>query len=110
MNVDFYKKDDELLSNSLTKASLVIGPTSSVLIDSLYHEVNYVFYESVVNDMNLFGDKPIPLVELKDERLPIAHTEEKLKEILSKKKAIDPKIFEEFSKVPSDLRFLNHII
>ncbi|NQU35018.1 MAG: hypothetical protein HQ521_17465, partial [Bacteroidetes bacterium] len=84
----FYKEDKSDISNSLKKATLVIGPTSTSIIDSLYQGVNYVIYEPTINNLTILGLPITPPLDGSDARIPIARSHQELKEILFKKRKI----------------------
>lgn len=110
VDTSFYVKDELNLENSLKRATLVIGPISTTIIDSMYNEVNYVVYEPLVNDLTILGHMLTPPLDGKDKRFPVAHSEEELEDILINKKKIALEIYGEFSKTPRDIDFLSKII
>ena len=117
IDTDFYVKDKLVLTDSLNKATLVVGPISSTIIDSLYHGVNYVVYEPVINNVNsvkhgltILGLPVTPPLDGKDSRFPVAHSEKELEKILRNKKKIDLEIYNEFCQTPRDISFLKKII
>ena len=117
IDTDFYVKDEFELTDSLRRATLVVGPISTTIIDSMYHGVNYVVYEPVINDVNsakhgltILGHPVTPPLDGKDSRFPVAHSEEELEKILRNKKKIDLEIYNEFCKTPRDIDFLKKII
>ncbi len=65
-SVDFYKKNlvddfftisDESKDNSLNNATLVVGPTSTMVLDALLANVNYILFDPIENDLTLDGLK-----------------------------------------------------
>lgn len=114
---DFYMKDEFALTDSLKRSTLVVGPISTTIIDSMYHGVNYVVYEPVINDVNsvrhgrtILGQLVTPPLDGKDSRFPVAHSEEELEKILRNKKKIALDIYNEFSKTTMNIDFLKNII
>jgi hypothetical protein len=106
----FYQQDGLAFSDSLNKATLVIGPTSTSLIDSLYHGVNYVIYEPTINNLSLLGLPITPPLDGSDHRIPIARSEKELFDILFKKEKIAIEVLDEFVKTPMDISFINSLI
>lgn len=56
----FYTVDDKPLTESLNKATLVIGSASSMLFDAIAHGVNYIMFEPQEEGRSLLGEKLIP--------------------------------------------------
>ncbi len=106
----FYDEDKDDFSNSLNKSTLVIGPVSTSLIDAIQHSVNYIVYEPLIKNTNIYGKLPTPPLDGKDSKIPIANSEKDLEKILIKRKKIDLDVYDEFLKTPYDLSFLKKII
>ena len=107
---DFFIIDKQPLSASLSSASLVIGPTSTTIIDAMAHEVNYLIYEPLI-DNNLITGFPIqPPLDGSDSRIPIARSEDDLFQFIKEKKGIDISVYKEFANPNFDLTFLKDII
>ncbi len=118
-NFNWYKKyidnsffiEDKLnFPDSLKNATLVIGPVSTSLIDSLYHSVNYLVYEPLINGKNIFGVSVSPPLDGSDSRIPIANSEEDLESIIKEKRKINIEVYNEFVKTPKDLSFFTKLI
>lgn len=54
---DFYTISEESKDSSLRNASLVVGPTSTMLLDAILANVNYILFDPVENDLTLDGLK-----------------------------------------------------
>ena len=106
----FFKKDNLDFVSSLKKATLVIGPISTSLIDSLYHSVNYIVYEPIVNNLTIMGLTVTPPLDGLDLRIPIAHSETDLETILTEKRKIEVEVYKEFVKTPRDISFFHNLI
>jgi len=107
---DFYQVDHENLQKSLQKSTIVIGPTSTVFLETLYNGLNYVCFEPSWNDMDLINFELVPPFDGSDERLPVAKNEEQLEYIIKEKTKVDISIFNEYIKTPFDLSFVKSII
>lgn len=84
----FYEVDSETLPDSLSRASLVVGPLSTTIVDALCIGVNYCLFEPVINRKNIFeGDIASPLDTCGDE-FPWAHSAAELEEIIEHKKCV----------------------
>tara|TARA_B110001469_G_scaffold55445_1_gene53500 strand:- start:1778 stop:3049 length:1272 start_codon:yes stop_codon:yes gene_type:complete len=110
VDTSFYVKDELSLENSLKRATLVIGPISTTIIDSMYHGVNYVVYEPVINSLTILGHLITPPLDGKDSRFPVAHSEEQFEDILNNKRKISTEFYKELVKTPRDISFLKNII
>ena len=108
--MDFFVFDDAPLAESLHAASLVIGPTSTVLLEATYHGVNFVFYEPQENKADLMDNPLVPPFDGSDPKLPTARNEEELHEILHHKIMMDKTLFNDYIKTPFDISFLEKII
>lgn len=107
---EFYLKSKINLTDSLKTATLVIGPISTTIIDSLYHGVNYVVYEPLVNNRTILGNVVTPPLDGKEPKFPVAHSEEQLEDILNNKRKISTEFYKELVKTPRDITFLKNII
>lgn len=110
IDTNFFKEDKSSFYDSLKKASLVVGPVSTSLIDSLFHGVNYLVYEPLIKGKNIFGKKPSAPLDGSDLRIPIANSEEELERILKEKRKIEIEVYQDFVKTPKDLSFFKDII
>jgi hypothetical protein len=80
---DFYIQDTESLSKSLNRSSLIVGATSTVLLEALIHGVNYMVYEPTDADgINLLNFKNVPPFDGSESKLPIANNEQELEAML----------------------------
>ena len=87
---DFFKIDGENLKNSLEKSSLVIGPSSTVLLESIYYGVNYVVFEPTNDNGNsIINEEIVPPFDGSVEGIPVAKNENQLENILAKKNKFD---------------------
>jgi len=107
---DFYKPDTDFLKDSLEQASLVIGPISTLFVESLYYEKNYVIYEPVNNGMNMLNSEMTPPIDGSDERIPLATSEEELLYILKNRIKVELEVFGDYIKVPFDISFIKDLI
>jgi len=111
INTDFFILDEEPLSQSLTKASLVIWPSSTVLLEAIYYNVNYLLYEPQDKDkIDLMNRPLITPNDWSDPKVPVAKNEDELDEIIKFKKRADKTIFNDYIKTPFDISFLKWII
>ena len=83
---------------------MVVGPISTMIIDSLHHGVNYVVYEPVINDvksvthgLTITGNPVTPPLDGKDSRFPVAHSEQELEKISRNEEKMALEIYNELS-------------
>ncbi|MDA9781672.1 hypothetical protein N9B52_01210 [Schleiferiaceae bacterium] len=107
---DFFIEDSEELSNSLGRSTLVIGPTSTTIIDSLVYGVNYVVYEPIVNNLTLMRLPVTPPLDGSDDRIPIAINELELKRLVENRICIDLSVLGSLILIPRNLSFLEDLI
>jgi hypothetical protein len=94
---NFYSVDTEKLAKSLKLSTVVIGPTSSVFLESLLAQVNYVIFEPTLDNGNSFDNvRFVPPFDNTDTRVPIANDIDSLLEILNKKIRVDTSIINEY--------------
>ena len=88
---DFYTIDYESPQESLRKSTLVIGATSTMLLDALAAGVNYIVYEPVGNDgMNLLNMSLVPPFDNSKDGIFVTHTTNELKNMVREHYTIDP--------------------
>ncbi len=85
----FYIQDTDPLAASLEKATLVIGPLSTTIIDSLSSGVNYCLFDPVSDGVNIFEGNIASALEGFGELFPWTSTPEELRSVLINKKSVD---------------------
>lgn len=99
----FFTFDRAPLDASLARATLVVGPTSTVFVEALLRGVNYLIYEPLANGRDLANYPAVPPFDGSDPRVPAAHTEEDLFKLLLARKAAAPGALSAYVKTPFDL-------
>lgn len=97
------------LNSSLNNSTLVIGPTSTVFLESLFSGVNYVVYEPQAEGVDLFGyqvDSPFDGTDL---GVPVAKNEDDLCRLLTDKISCESNILSEYLH-PFDIEVLNECL
>ena len=107
---DFYELDSTNLSDSLLNSSLVIGPTSTVFLESIYNGVNYLVFEPTINDLDLINYHIVSPFDGSDKKIPVAKNENELDIILKEKVKVDSSCFSDYISTPFDLGFINKLI
>lgn len=111
INNDFFKLDTDVLSKSIINSSLIIGPTSTVFIESLYFGKNYLIYEpSCDNNVDITNYNLVPPFNGNDSKIPVAFSEDDLKSFIKNKIKVDSSCFNEYIKTSFDLNFIKSII
>jgi len=110
INNDFYKLDIGNLQQSIKNSSLIIGPTSTVFLESLYYGVNYVVYEPSLNKTDIFNCQLVAPFDGTDSRIPVARNEDQLEHMLKNKIKIDINCFKDYISTPFDISFVKNLI
>lgn len=109
IDTDFFKRDYYDLQESLKESTLVIGPTSTVFIDALANGVNYVVFEPVIGNQNIFGgEKDDSPIHHFNDHIPIAQSPQQLFEILEVKRGVNPTVLKKFINTSFDTSFLSN--
>ena len=101
---NFFTADNLSLQNSLKKSTLVIGPTSTVFLESIYYGVNYLVYEPTLNNIDISGYAPVPPFDGLDPKVPVTKNEVELQQILRRKTTLDRTIFNDYIDTPFNIR------
>lgn len=111
IDTSFYSIDNENLKTSLQKSTLVIGPSSTVAFESLFHGVNYVVYEPRdFNEKCLTGLSPVSPFDSSEPKMNTCHDEEGLKYILEHKYCVDLSILREYIQDHFDISQIKQIV
>lgn len=112
INNDFFIPETKCsINEALSKSTLVIGPTSTMLIDAVFKGINYIVYEPITYiNKNLNNTKLVPPFDKGDERIPIAYTESELEMILSQKRCIEPSFTKDYIAPNFDLTIIKDIL
>lgn len=110
IDTNFFSIDEDNLSKSLNESSLVIGPTSSVFLESIYYGVNYVVYEPSKDGKDLINLPLVPPFNGCDERVVFASNEEDLSYVLKNRLRIGDSVFNDYIKTPFSLSFVKNLI
>lgn len=107
---DFYIYDAETLIESLNHSSLVIGSTSTVLLDSLIQGVNYIVFEPKEEDqINMTGFKTVPPFDGSEEKLMVANDVIELEKMLRFNAVTDYSLLQDYVQ-DFDLTVLKELI
>lgn len=109
IDTDFYTIDNEELKSSLEMSTLVIGPSSTVLLDSIYYGCNYLVFEPEEYGESLSKYTLVDPFNGNNKKIPVAKTKEELNIILTEKNGIDPSVFEEYNNLNYALDFLDDL-
>ncbi len=107
---EFFVEDNEPLQESLQKTTLVVGPTSTIFLESIYYGVNYLVYEPTVGGVDLSGYPPVNPFDGSDSRVPVAKDEKELEKILIEKKIINKSVFNDYISTPFDIKKIRDLI
>jgi hypothetical protein len=110
INNDFYIIDKGNLPHSILNSTLIIGPTSTVFLESLYYGVNYLVYEPSLNNIDLINTLLVPPFDGSDSKIPVSKNEDELEYMLQNKIKVDPTCLKNYLTTPFDLSFVKNLI
>lgn len=97
VDTNFFVIDYQPLALSLERSSLVIGPTSTVFLESLLKGVNYIVFEPRLPEGTGFdGNILVPPFNGTNEKVPCAETIKELHNIIAFKKEVDVTILKDY--------------
>ncbi|NLU94409.1 hypothetical protein [Chitinophaga sp. Ak27] len=105
---DFFTVDTQPLPASLQRSSLVVGPTSTVLLESVFHGVNYTIFEPVFEGKDLTGYTLVPPFDGSDDNIPVAFTDSELLRMLKNKESVNPELVNTYL-APFDITAIQHL-
>jgi hypothetical protein len=90
-NIDtsFFKLDWDNLTHSLRRSTLIIGPISTVILDSVKAGVNYVVYEPLRNNLTVKNFELCPPFDKSEDCLTVANNENDLYNVLKEKRQLN---------------------
>lgn len=94
VDTDFYNLDYESVNESLQRATMVIGPHSTLMMDALCNGVNYYVYDPGENGFTVRGAKIVPPFDGKDGYVHVAESEEELIDNIENKIILDPRFLD----------------
>lgn len=96
-DMNFFKIDKESLKESLNRSKLVIGPTSTVFLESILAGVNYLIFES-----ESYYSKVDPF-DGSNQKIPVAHTKSDFETLINNRTSVDSSVIEEYVSQHFDL-------
>jgi hypothetical protein len=103
LNPDFFKLDPYYFAESIRRATLVIGPTSTVFLEALWSGVNYLVFEPSVQNVDVINYELVPPFDGSDPKVPVARTLEELRFILTGRIMTDPAVLDAYIQTPFDV-------
>jgi len=110
MDNSFYTIDTLPLSHSIRESSIVIGPASTVFLESVIGGVNYLVYAPNVDAISSPDFPLVPPFDGSDKRIPIAINEQDLISILKNKEIVDNTVLNDYIEPNFDISILKKII
>ncbi|ACU06123.1 hypothetical protein [Pedobacter heparinus] len=97
LDMEFFEIDRLSLAETLNQSTLVIGPSSSLCLDSLFAGVNYTIFEPLYEDgLDILNDPVGHPFDGSDDRIPVAKDEVSLVEILRNRKKVSLTVLPDF--------------
>jgi hypothetical protein len=106
---DFYIADTLSLSASLNRATLVIGPVSTLLLEASFHGVNFAAYEPQHKKKDILGYDIVPPFDGSDPNIPVARSEDDLLQLLKSREGVNTAFLNDYL-APFDISFVKHMI
>lgn len=100
---DFYSFDSAPLGQSLKRATLVVGPTSTVFMEALMAGVSYLVYEPATGGRDVTNYPLVPPFDGSEAGVPRAGTPGELAGFIAAEKAAFPAALAPYLKTPFDL-------
>lgn len=111
IDLDFYIIDTDTLDSSLSKTTLVIGPTSTVFFDSFKAGVYYLIFQLEFNGVDLINGYRIPgMYNGDNSKVPVAKSEKELVDLIISGNVMDTSILYEIGMNDFDLTQLKKIV
>ncbi len=109
LDENFFKISSRSLTEDLNQSTLVIGPTSSVIVDALFHGLNYVIYEPLINGKLITGYPVYPPLDGSDNRIPIARDEDELFQNLTNGTCFDGELLNDLTGREFNIDFITKL-
>lgn len=106
---NFYIMDNDKLTKSLLKSTLVIGATSTVFLEALMLGVNYLIYEPQEDNKNIMRCKTVSPFDGSDPEVNVIYTEQELEYAIRNKYQVNVNILDGYME-PLNLMALKNII
>jgi hypothetical protein len=107
---NFFILDEEPLPASLKRASLVIGPTSTVFLEALYAGVNYLIFEPSDQGVTILNEHLVAPFDGLEPGVPFSATIAQLEKQLKDNVRTDRNVLHEYIKTPFNVSFLKDLI
>ena len=97
-NIDnvFFELDNNSLKDSLKNTSMVIGPTSTVFLESIYAGVNYLIFEPQEDGLDILKNKVVDPFDGVNNNLPVAKSVKELSCLIRDKKTVSGQILKDY--------------
>ena len=108
INKEFFILDELNLEKSINISTLLVGPTSTVFLESIYYRRNYLVYEPIVDGVDLFN--LIPPFDGSDNKVPVAKNDLELSQLIKDKIIVDSSILSDYIRTPFDLEIMKKLL
>lgn len=110
IDTDFWVEDTESVQSSLARSTLVIGPTSTMFLESIWHGINYMIFEPLRGGTSLDNYPLVPPFDGTDVRIPVAHDAVTLVRMLREGTRPDMSFWADYVSDGFDLGFMTSLL
>jgi len=108
LNNEFFVPDTDELKESLLKSTLIIGPTSTIFLESLYWGKSYIVYELSRNGKDLLNHDLVAPFDGSEKAIPVAFSEDDLYELIHNCTTVNQSILHDYLNPTFDLNFISY--
>jgi hypothetical protein len=110
LDKQFYKLDTMQIDDSIEKASMLIGPISTVFFDAISRNKNYIVYEPLVDHKSVKNFDLVQPFDGTEKKIPTANSESELMSIISNKELVDVNVLKDYSGANFEFSEIQNII
>ena len=105
---EFFRPDQNInIIDSIKSSSLVIGPRSTSLFNSIMNNVNYIVYDPLDHDnLDYINFPQAPPFDKSDDRIVTASSKDELLEIITNSQIVNKEILLDYLEPKFDINFL----
>lgn len=105
LNKDFFSPDTDELKESLLKSTLIIGPTSTIFLESIYLGKSYIVYELSRNGKDVLNQDLVAPFDGSEVDVPVATSEDELYDLIHNRSIVNQNVLNDYLNPTFDLTF-----